>query len=335
MSTVRAALRDVAFHLPEDDLSNEVLQQKFPEWTVEKIAAKTGIRHRHIARSDQFASDLAVAAAQKLFANGRVAAADIDFVLLCTQSADYNLPTTACIVQDRLGIAQTAGALDINLGCSGYIYGLGLAKALVETGQARNVLFVTADTYSKFLRNDDKSVRTIFGDAASATWIAATESDTEFIGPFDYGTNGAGAPNLIAAGSGVRGFAKRTAAAPVEDADFLFMNGPAIFNFTLDIVPVTVSRVLQKAKLSATDIDLFVFHQANQFMMEHLRAKLDIPPERFSVRLDFCGNTVSSTIPIALAAEREAGRLRDGMKLMLVGFGVGYSWGSTILRWSA
>lgn len=330
---MKAAIRDIAFYLPENTLTNAELSREFPEWGVEKIARKTGVSSRHITAEGECASDLAVAAAQALFAKGACQAEEIDFVLLCTQSPDYVLPTTACLLQDRLGIPTTAGALDFNLGCSGYVYGLGLAKGLIETGQARNVLLLTAETYSKHLAPSDKGVRTIFGDAAAATLVCDRPDEGEAIpaiGPFVYGTDGRGWDKLIVRAGGSR--------QPLRDGsagDFLFMDGPEIFSFTIAAVPALVQQMLQKARLEVADVDLFVFHQANRYMLEHLRGSCEIPAEKFPFALEDCGNTVSATIPITLERARAAGALRPGMRVMLVGFGVGYSWGATMIRWTA
>ena len=267
----------------------------------------------------------------------------MDFLLLCTQSPDYLLPTTACIVQDRLGIPTTAGALDINLGCSGYVYGLSLAKGLIETGQARNVLLLTCETYSKFMDRGDFNVRALFGDGASATLIQAREEEAgdgqRWMGPFVFGTDGRGAENLIVRRGGTRHMAADHAAAAdsgsadARNASALSMNGPEIFTFTLKAVPDSIDRLLTKAGVAMKDVDLFVFHQANAFMLEHLRKKLHIPAEKFVYAMEDCGNTTSLTIPIALCREASGGRLRHGSLLMLVGFGVGYSWAAALLRW--
>jgi len=335
---MHAALSAIEYYLPAAKLSTADLSAEFPEWAPEKIDEKTGIHERHLAAPGECSSDLAVAAAQKLFASGACKPESIDYVLLCTQSPDYFLPTTACLVQDRLGIPTTAGALDFNLGCSGYIYGLGLAEGLISSRQASNVLLLTAETYSKFLHPRDRSVRTIFGDAAAATWLTADDSPS--IGPFVYGTDGSGGPNLIVPAGGSRRPRTAESAIAVEDesgnvrsADNLYMNGAEIFNFTLDAVPKSVEALLKKALLSLSDIDLFVFHQANKYMLEHLRKRLKIAPEKFPVSMRNCGNTVSCTIPIALKQSDLEGRLAEGALVMLVGFGVGYSWGATLLRW--
>ncbi|MBZ5678397.1 MAG: ketoacyl-ACP synthase III [Acidobacteriia bacterium] len=336
---VHATLRAIEYYLPDGVVTTADLAAEFPDWSVEKIDAKTGIGCRHIAAAEECASDLAVAAAQKLFASGAVSPQDVDYVLLCTQSPDYFLPTTACLVQDRLGIPTSAGGLDFNLGCSGYIYGLGLAEGLIATGQASSVLFLTAETYSKFMNKGDRSVRTIFGDAASASLLQAGDTKEPAIGPFVYGTDGSGGQNLIVPAGGLRSPHTEASAVATPDEngntrsrDNLFMNGPEVFNFTLSAVPESVNGILGKSGLSLDDIDLFIFHQANQYMLDHLRKRLKIPPEKFYLALRHCGNTVSSTIPIALKHAAAEGRLSPGTRVMLVGFGVGYSWGATILR---
>ena len=336
---MKAFIKAVEYHLPEARLDNDQLAREFPGWTPEKIEAKTGIVCRHQAAAEECSSDLAVAAAQKLFAAGVCQPQDIDYLVLCTQSPDYFLPTTACLVQHRLGLPTSCGALDFNLGCSGFVTGLGLVKGLIETGQARNVLLITAETYSKFIHPGDKSVRALFGDAAAATLVSAKESDVDLIGPFVFGTDGSGANNLIVPAGGTRRACNRDA--PVtEDAggnrrteNNLFMNGPEIFNFTLRVVPQMTAQLLERAGRKMEDVDHWVFHQANRYMLEHLRKKLGVPPEKFPILMAHCGNTVSSTIPIALRELQAQGRLASGQTLALVGFGVGYSWTGAMMRW--
>ena len=340
---MQAAIKAIAYHLPMQVLTNSALADAFPEWPAAKIEEKTGIVTRHIAASDECASDLGVHAAEKLFASGVCQPQDIDYLLFCTQSPDYFLPTTACILQQRLGLPQTAGALDFNLGCSGFVYGLGLAKGLIETGQARRVLLITAETYSKFIHPGDKSVRTLFGDAAAATLLEDMQDTVDvpmpLIGPFIFGTDGSGADNLIVPTGGVRASTVPEAPTLVDvhgnsrTVNHLYMDGPEILTFTLRTVPQTVHQLLQRAQKTLADIDLFVFHQANQYMLEHLRKKLKIPREKFVVALRDCGNTVSATIPIALSHAQCDGSLQPGHLVMLIGFGVGYSWGGTLVRW--
>jgi 3-oxoacyl-[acyl-carrier-protein] synthase-3 len=323
----------IEYHLPERVLDNAALAAEFPDWTVDKIARKTGIKERRLAGPGETASDLAAKAARKLFASGETNPASIDYVILCTQSPDYLLPTTACLLQDRLGIPTHAGALDINLGCSGFVYGLSLAKGLIETGQARTVLLLTAETYSKYMHPSDRSVRTLFGDAAAATLVEATQAPTS-LGPFVFGTDGSGGENLIVKTGGTRnpGLVGPPGAAE-PGPDWLWMNGPEIFAFTLRVVPEVLDRLLGAADLNRDDVDQYVMHQANAYMLSHLRKKIGVPEERFVMALQDCGNTVSSTIPIAIKHAVADGRIEPGHLLALVGFGVGFSWGAGLVRW--
>jgi len=324
-----ARIEAIASHFPDAVLDNTALAALYPDWPPEKILDKTGIAARHISAPGETSADLAYAAATKLFAKG-VDPASIDYLLFCTQTPDYVLPTTACVLQDRLGLRTTIGALDFNLGCSGFVYGLSLAKGLIETGQARRVLLLTADTYSKLIHPMDKSVRTLFGDGAAATLVAACEASEPQIGPFVFGTDGGGSQNLIVPAGGYRtprseatGAETTDASGNVRTGDNLYMNGPAIMAFTLREVPAAIARLTEQTGVGLHDYDLVCFHQANGFMLERLRAKLGIEPSKFALRLESCGNTVSSTIPIALEPLTGGAEQR---RALLVGFGVGYSW---------
>lgn len=330
---MKAYIKALAYYLPETVLTNEELVNDFPEWTVDKIASKVGVKERHVARKDETASDMAIHAALRLFAEHNIDKAEIDFVLFCTQSPDYFLPTSACIIQDKLGLSKNVGALDFNLGCSGYVYGLSLAKGLVAGGIAKHILLLTSETYSKHLHPRDKGNRTIFGDAATATLIS-TEGIGE-IGDFSLGTDGSGANNLIVGTGAFRKKERREDLSFDENgnpvsSDYLYMNGSEIFNFTLDAVPVLVRDTLSKNEMEKADIDLFIFHQANKYMINFLRKKLKIEEDQFFVFLENVGNTVSSTIPIALYEAQKENKLSGNV--LLAGFGVGYSWGGTILK---
>ncbi|MEO7082848.1 MAG: ketoacyl-ACP synthase III [Gemmatimonadaceae bacterium] len=337
---MRASIRAIEYYFPQERLSNETLAAEYPDWTAEKIHEKIGIDERHIAAPGENSSDLAAAAILKLFESGAIAPADVDYLILCTQSPDYFLPTTACLVQNKVGLPKTCGALDINLGCSGYIYGLGLAKGLIESGQAHNVVLVTAETYSKFIHPKDKSVRTLFGDAAAATLISDAPGVGALVGPFAYGTDGSGAENLIVPTGGMRRAFEPNAELQSDDSgnqrtiNNLYMNGAEIFAFTLRAVPEVVNRVLAPGGLTTNDVDIFVMHQANAYMLAHLQRKLRLPADKFVIDMADCGNTVSSTIPIALRRTMDRGVIKPGMRVMLVGFGVGYSWGATLVDWT-
>lgn len=328
-----AFIKAISYYLPEKVVTNDELVADFPEWTVEKIVDKVGVRQRHIAGDDTI-SDMAVKASEKLFSeNPEIDRKSVDFVLVCTQSPDYFLPSTSCLVQTRLGLTTKCGAFDFNLGCSGYEYGLAVAKGFIEVGIAKNVLFITSEAYNKHLHPRDKGNRTIFGDAATAT-IISNEGFAE-IGDFVLGTDGSGAENLIVKTGGMAYPEKANDLVFDEDgnprsSDYLYMNGGEIFSFTLLTVPKMVKQTLEKNNLTKDDIDLYVFHQANMFMLQHLRKKMKIEEGKFFINMENIGNTVSSTVPIALADAKEQGKLKGNV--LIAGFGVGLSWGSAILK---
>ena len=332
-----AFIKAISYYLPERVVTNEELLKEFPEWSVDKVAQKVGVDSRHIAAENETAGDMAEKAARKLFEEYNINPKEIDFLLLCTQSPDYFLPSTACILQDRLGIPTSAGAFDYNLGCSGCIYGMAMAKGLIAAGIVKNVLLLTSETYNKYLHSSDKSNRSIFGDGAAACLIS-TEGFAE-IGEFILGTDGSGANNLIVKTGAAR---QKTATGEfVEDDeghvwydDYLYMNGGAIFNFTLDAIPAMMTQIMEKNKIEKEQIDYYVFHQANKFMLNTIRKVCVLPKDRFYVNLANTGNTVSSTVLIGLKDCLDNEIIKVGNKVMISGFGVGLSWGGTILSFN-
>ncbi len=337
--TKRAAIAAIRSFLPEKKLTNEQLAEQFGDWHASQILSKTGVAVRGIAGADECASDLGVAAAKRLFDEGICTPDEIDFLIFCTQSPDYFTPTTACVMQNSLGLRTSCGAVDINQGCSGYIYGLALAKSLVEAETAQTVLLVTADTYMKFINPRDRSLLTLFGDGAAATLIRSVESADELLGPFVLGTDGRGANQIIVKAGGLRCRPTPETAVEKEDSsgnwrsdENLFMDGGDVFSFALRTVPPTLQALLDKSGLTLDQIDFLIPHQANKFVLERLRAKLKFPPDKFWIDMENSGNTVSSTIPIALESALQTGRIKPGNRVALVGFGVGYSWGATMVK---
>jgi 3-oxoacyl-[acyl-carrier-protein] synthase-3 len=324
-----ASIGPIAIHLPETVEDNRLLEAEFPKWNMELIYAKTGIRARHIAAPDQCASDLGVAAAEKLFAQYDIDRRTIDFLLFCTQTPDYPLPTTACLMQDRLGLRTSVGALDFNLGCSGFVYGLSLADGLIRSGAARRVLLITAETYSKYIDPSDRSLRTIFGDGAAATLVEVAPEPS--LGCFVFGTDGRGANTLMVTEGGAR--PKAAAIRPRKRKrwpSLLFMDGPELVKFTLRVVPPLIDRLLDDARWSRDQVDTYLMHQATSFMLEQLRTRLNLDEEKVPEALKECGNTVSSTIPLLMDDLRHCGRLRPGKQSLLIGFGVGFSWAGCV-----
>ena len=334
---MRSSIRAVSYYLPEKVLSNADLVREFGAWTEDKILKKTGITERHVV-TDEIVSDIAVKAAEKLFSEHDIKKEEIDFILLCTECPDYFLPATACVVQGRLGLRRNVGAYDMNLGCSGFVYGLATAKGLICAGVAKNILFITADTITRTIHPHDKSTRTLFGDAAAATLI--TKSDTDGILDFVFGTDGSGMDRLIIpAGAWAQPSSEETRAEAVNrwgnirTKESLYMDGPEIMKFTLDVVPKMYEEILAKNNMKFDDIDHVVLHQASLMLLEKLRETLNIPEDKFFINIQAKGNTTSSTIPLALRDMRDEGRLKKGDKILIMGFGVGLSYAGTIIDW--
>ncbi len=322
------------YYLPEKTLSNHELEKEFVEWDAEKIEKKIGVRERHIVKENETALDLGFKAAEKVLRN--YDKNEIDFLLFCTQSTEYYLPSGACILQYKLGLRTNIGAFDFNLGCSGFVYGLAIAKSFIQSGIANNVLLITASTYTKHIHHKDKSNKTIFGDGAAATIIES--SDNESILKFSLGTDGSGYNNLIVPNGGLKNRYDINAkeiddgSGSIRTDNNLYMNGPEIFNFTIKAVPMVVEECLVNNQIELDQIDYVIFHQANKYMIEYLRKKIKIPKYKFYNNMLHTGNTVSATIPIALKECIDNNIVKNGNKVLLVGFGVGYSWGATIIE---
>lgn len=326
-----ATIGPIAIHLPERVETNAQLQAEYPQWDMPQIEAKTGIRQRHIAAPGETASDLACQAVEKLFHEQNLDRSQIDFLLYCTQTPDYPLPTTSCLLQDRLGLPTRCGALDYNLGCSGYVYGLSLADGLIRSGVAKRILLVTAETYSKYIDPDDRSLRTIFGDAAAATYITAAAEPS--LWGFQFGTDGSGADTLIVGDGGAR---------PAADAirprhrkrwnSRLYMDGPSLINFTVEAVPRLIDEILTAQSLREDQIDRFIMHQATRKMLEQVGERMGLAAERIPIDMEDVGNTVSCTLPILIDRLRRQGELTAASTNMLIGFGVGLSWAGCLWR---
>lgn len=315
----------IAVCLPAQTEDNDMYAAEFPKWDMELIYAKTGVRRRHIVRPDECASDLAVGAAERLFEEHCIDRQSIDYLLLCTQTPDYPLPTTACLIQDRLKLRTSIGALDFNLGCSGFVYGLSLADGLIQSGQAKRVLLLTAETYSKYIHRTDRSLRTIFGDGAAATLVEA--SDQPSIGSFVFGTDGHGGDLLMVPEGGAR--AKHQSMQPRKRQRWpsaLLMDGPELVKFTVDVVPPLVEEILRRRGWSRSDVDLFLLHQATTFLLDAVKKRMELDSSQVPLALEEYGNTVSSTIPILIRDLRGSGRLQPGVRSLMIGFGVGLSW---------
>lgn len=331
-----AFIDKISCYLPKEKLRQADLIYLFPEIEGNEGFKKIGIQERSIAAEGELASDLAVAAAQKLFEEYNIDTQTIDFILFCAQEFDYFTPTTACVIHERLGLKRSAGAMDYQLGCSGFVYGLSLAKGLIEGGSVKNVLLLTSSTLTRKLNPKDKSSRAIFGDGAAATLISSRENLG--VGPFRFGTDGSGMGRIILKDGGARNPISENSFKETEDVFGnittnvnLKMDGTGILTFSLARVPRLVEETLLANDLEIEDVDLFIFHQANSFLLETLRDKIGIPTNKFFIFVEKMGNTVSSTIPIALKEAISVGKAKKGDKVLLAAFGVGLSWGATVI----
>jgi len=333
---MKAFIKHISYYVPEKKLTNDELAVLFPEWDADSIFQRTGIKERGISAENELSSDKAVKAANLLFSEYDIDISTIDFLIFCTQTPDYITPSSACLIQHRLGLKKSIGALDVNLGCTGFVYILGLAKGMIEANIARNILLLNSESLTGLLHPKDKSSRIVFGDAATAVLVSGR--DNQGIGEFVFGTNGVGADYMIIKAGGFRNPFKDNIITEFTDDtgntssdEFFYMKGTSILSFTLDVGPKMVNELLQMTSQTKDDIDYYIFHQANAFVLQLLQKKLNIPSERFCINLSNTGNTVSCTIPIALRDSLDTGKIKQGDKVMCVSFGVGLSWAATII----
>jgi 3-oxoacyl-[acyl-carrier-protein] synthase-3 len=330
---VSSYLRAVGYRLPERVETNQELIAGFPGWTSEKIFNKTGIRSRHVLSEGQTPGDLALGLCEEMLDRHEIGRSEIDLLLFCTQSPDYFLPSTACILQDRLSLPTGCGAMDFNLGCSGFTYGLWFAQGMIDSGQCRNVLLVTADGYSRYCRNADISVRCLFGDAAGAAVISSQEHGAlARVIRSNVGTDGSGAERLIVRQGCARESSLESATSSVQ---CLSMNGPEVFSFTLRTVQNSIRDLLTSLGWSFDSVDKFLLHQANAYMLQKLRDSMGLSESRLPIDLADIGNTVSATLPVLISRCMTKGLLFSGGRYILSGFGVGLSWANTGLEWLA
>lgn len=337
MTVAGAYISAIDYALPARRVTNAELAQLHPNWQMSQVVLRTGVESRYWCDIDETALDLADIACRKLIARTDLDLEEVGAVLFCTQSPDYILPPNACLLQHRLGLPRSVAALDYTHACTGFIYGLYLAKALVESGAAKHVLLVTAETYSKWIHPDDRGPATVFGDGAAATLVSAGNPS---LGSFVLGTDGGGATTFIIPAGGARLPRSAETAQPTKDnsgnirtAEHIYMRGTAVIDFVKKEIPSLVRTLLDQAGFTLHDLDLVVLHQASRVTLDYLYRVLHIPSNKQFSNIDHVGNTVSASIPIALREAELRGMLKPGMRVMLVGFGVGLSWGGCIVNW--
>lgn len=321
-------ISSIEFVLANNKLKNSFFKNFFPEYNYDRFEKKVGIKQRFVCGKNENVLSLAEKSAIKLFKKSNIKKEEIDFLILCTQSPTYLIPTNSCILQDRLGLKNSTGSLDFNMGCSGYIYGLSIAKGLIESGQAKKVLLITSETYSQYINKKDLINQLIFSDSSTSTLIES--SNTNYLNNFLFGTDGSGFDKLIVKNNF---FNKENN--PIEKSNFknnvftdnnLYMDGTSIFNFALNRIPKLLEDIINQNETSYEKIDFFILHQANKYLLESIRKLSNIESEKFIIDLERYGNTISSSIPIAL---KNLMINNDSDKnLILCGFGVGLSWGA-------
>lgn len=335
---LHAEIQAIAYALPDQVVTNEMLVDENPTWDMRRVVTRTGVESRHIARPDETAYDLARDACDRLLAEHPEARERIGAILFCTQSGDYLLPPDSTLLHGHLGLDDDVFALDFNLACSGFVYGLALAQSLIAGGIARDILLVTADTYSKYIHPRDRAARTLFGDGAAATWISVSESDRGLV-DVQCATAGKDHQMFIVPAGGCRLPRSAETAEPradlggsVRSQDNIYMDGSGILAFVEARVPPQIREVLERNDLTIDDIDLVVMHQASKVTLDALNWSLGIPSEKAFTNIRDIGNTVSASIPIALKDATDQGCLQPGGLVLVSGFGVGMSWATGILR---
>jgi 3-oxoacyl-[acyl-carrier-protein] synthase-3 len=334
----RADIMGTAYVLPDQALTNEMLAAENPAWDMSRVMTRTGVATRYVSRADETAFDLGCRACDLLFAEHPESRERIDAILFCTQSEDYLMPPNSSLLHGYLGLPEDVFAIDFNLACSGFVYGLAIAQSLLASNIATNVLLVTADTYSKYINPGDRAARTLFGDGAAATWLAASDSDRGLI-DIQCSTSGKQHGMFIVPAGGSR--MPRTSGTAVVRADEsgnlrslenIYMDGAGILSFVNARVPRQVASILARSQMTMEDVDLVIFHQASQIALDSLNLRLRVPTEKLFSNLRDVGNTVSASIPIALRDAIDLGRVRPGDRILLCGFGVGMSWATAILQ---
>lgn len=329
---MNARIESIEYYLPESSLTNEMLSNENPSWDMDKVIDKTGVFNRPIASEKETALSLALRACKNLFKKQPKLKDQIDILIFCTQSPDYIMPPNSCVLHKHLELKETITAFDFNLACSGFIYGSQMAQAYIAGGLAKKVLLVTADTYSKYINKQDRSIRTLFGDGACVTVYSGCNEGG--ISRIQCNTYGEGYENfIIRAGAAAMPKSEETSkpikgyTGNIRTLENIHMNGANMLSFVTEKVPKDIYNLMEKTNTNTNDYKMFVFHQASKVALDTLEKKFELKPEQTYRNLETLGNLVSSSIPVAIKMAMDEGRLKKGDKILLSGFGVGLSYG--------
>jgi 3-oxoacyl-[acyl-carrier-protein] synthase III len=318
-------IKGISCAVPENVVLNEQYNEVFGVESVQKFINMTGVKKRHVALDEQCTSDLCYVAATSLMEKLKWDPSSIDALILITQTPDYAVPATACVLQHRLGLNEDCIAFDVNLGCSAYVYGIWLTATMVSTQDIQRVLLLVGDTSNFGINQNDSATAMIFGDGGTATALERTEGKNI---KYFLNTKGSCFRSIMVPAGHARSRSKIFS----EEACELSMNGSEVFSFTITDVPRTIKSFMSQYNINMDDIDLFVFHQANLFILKHLMKKLNIPNEKMAISIDRFGNTSGESIPLTLVDALGNEDTEGPIKLFLCGFGVGLSWGGIYLE---
>ena len=339
---VASTIRAISHALPATTLTYEDLVARFGEKHVASIHRMSGIRDRRVVAPGQCASDLALAAARRLFEHTRVDPSTIDALIFISQTPDYRSPATACKLQADLGLPEKCATFDMNQACAAFIFGLQVAHSMVVAQTARRVLLLNADAVSGLINSLDRGLVTLHGDAAVATLVEPVDADAGGIEFIEVGVSGKDYEKLIVPAGGARLPAgpatcveETDAAGCTRNQEQLFMDGPAVFHFVLYKISDFLKDVLRRRNLSIGDFDLVLFHQANKTMVDLLYKSLGIPPDKRFYFLEHVGNSAGASLPALLAHAWREGRVKPGSRVLIAAFGGGLSWGAISMRWPA
>lgn len=329
VETGKSLIRGITSSVPESFFDNEKETTAFDPEEVEKVVKMAGVRTRHLAGEKVCSSDLCYAAAKDLMDGLEWVPASVDALIMVTQTPDYFLPSTSCVIHKWLGLSDKCAAFDVGLGCSGYPYALWLASMMLERGAMRRVLILHGETPTRFAHGSDRAVALLFGDAGSATALEATGEEMnngEGKWWFSLHTDGSGCRDLIIEGGGFR---ERFPEDPKKH--YVSMNGANVFNFTIKRVPRLIEDTLMAAEMGKEDVDYFIFHQSNQFIMRHLAKKAGLPEEKVPMTIQCYGSAGGPSIPLTITCGGLKRPDDRALKLLLLGYGVGLSWGSALI----
>jgi 3-oxoacyl-[acyl-carrier-protein] synthase III len=318
----------VGHYAPTSVLTNQDLE-KVLDTSDEWITTRTGMKRRHVASAEEATSDLAIAAARKALAMAKLEPRDIDCYIVATATPDFPFPATACILASKLGATDKA-AFDMEIACSGFIYGLTVASSMIRSGVYKRVMLIGAETLTRIVNRSDRATAVLFGDGAGAVILEASKKDS-FLSS-ELGSDGANPTLLQVAAGGSRNPSSLQTYEAGEH--YMSMEGREVFKFAVTKMIDATDVALKKAKLKKRDVDWLIPHQANKRIIDAAAKYLDMPEDKVIVNIEEYGNTSSASIPIALSEAVEAGKIKDGDIICFVGFGGGLSWGAVTWRWT-